>query len=83
MPLITSAITIEINVIVAVSKPSPKKKPTRYICQPDCSVIRPSDDRFAGAQAAVAALTADGLFLGQTSKFFEVLQEMAEKADAA
>jgi hypothetical protein len=50
---------------------------------PDCSVIRPSDDRFAGAQAAVAALTADGLFLGQTPKFFDVLQQMAEQADAA
>jgi hypothetical protein len=50
---------------------------------PLCSVIRPSDDKFAGAQAAVAALTADGLFLGQTPKFFQVLQQMAEEADAA
>jgi hypothetical protein len=50
---------------------------------PHCSVIRPSDDQFAGAQAAVAALTADGLFEGQVPKFFDVLNQMAEAADAA
>jgi hypothetical protein len=34
---------------------------------PQCAVIRPSDDQFAG-QAAVKALTADGLFEGQVSQ---------------
>jgi hypothetical protein len=47
------------------------------------AVIRPSDDRFAGAQAAVKALTDDGLFIGQSTKFFETLQQLAEEADAA
>jgi hypothetical protein len=50
---------------------------------PHCAVIRPSDDRFAGAQAAVTALTNDGLFIGQSTKFFQTLKELAEEADAA
>jgi len=50
---------------------------------PLCAVIRPSDDRFAGAQAAVAALTSDGLFIGQSAKFFQTLNQLAEAADAA
>ena len=50
---------------------------------PHCAVIRPSDDRFAGAQAAVTALTNDGLFTGQSTKFFQTLKELAEEADAA
>jgi hypothetical protein len=32
---------------------------------------------------AVKALTADGLFIGQSSKFFAVLTTIAEEADAA
>jgi hypothetical protein len=50
---------------------------------PHCAVIRPSDDRFAGAQAAVTALTNDGLFTGQSMKFFQTLMQLAEEADAA
>jgi hypothetical protein len=50
---------------------------------PLCAVIRPSDDRFAGAQAAVASLTADGLFTGQSTQFFQTLKQLAEEADNA
>jgi hypothetical protein len=50
---------------------------------PHCSVIRPSGDRFSGARAAVAALTADGLFTGQSTKFFQTLRQLADEADAA
>jgi hypothetical protein len=50
---------------------------------PHCAVIRPSDDRFAGARAAVAALTGDGLFVGQSAKFFQTLKQLAGEADAA
>ena len=32
---------------------------------------------------AVKALTADGLFIGQSPAFFAVLRELAEEADAA
>jgi hypothetical protein len=50
---------------------------------PHCAVIRPSDDRFAGAQAAVASLTNDGLFTGQSAGFFQTLKQLAEEADSA
>jgi hypothetical protein len=50
---------------------------------PHVAIIRPLTDRFAGAVAAVASLTADGLFTGQSRKFFNTLQAMAEQADAA
>ncbi len=50
---------------------------------PHCAVIRPSDDQFAGAQAAVAAFTNDGLFIGQSKKFFQTIHQLAVAADAA
>ncbi|HEY4042806.1 MAG TPA: hypothetical protein VGM32_13300, partial [Rhodopila sp.] len=50
---------------------------------PLCAVIRPSDDRFAGAVAAVQAFTNDGLFIGQTPQFFQLLNHLAREADAA
>jgi TAT (twin-arginine translocation) pathway signal sequence len=50
---------------------------------PHCAVIRPSDDRFAGAQATIASFTADGLFVGQSKQFLNLLHQMAEEADAA
>ena len=50
---------------------------------PHCAVIRPSDDKFAGAVATIASFTADGLFIGQQPKFFKFVQQLAEEADAA
>jgi hypothetical protein len=50
---------------------------------PDCSVIRPTLDRNAGAVAAVKALTADNLFKGQSPRFFSTLMGLARDADAA
>jgi hypothetical protein len=50
---------------------------------PHCAVIRPSDDRFGGAVATIASFTQDGLFFGQSKKFFRVVQELAEEADSA
>jgi hypothetical protein len=50
---------------------------------PHVSIIRPLTDKFAGAVAAVASLTADGLFFGQSRKFLNTLQAMAVEADAA
>jgi hypothetical protein len=50
---------------------------------PRCSVIRPSNDKFAGAVATIASFTADGLFVGQQPKFFQVVNQLAEAADAA
>jgi len=50
---------------------------------PNVSIIRPLTDKFAGAVAAVAGLTASGLFIGQSQQFFNTLQALAEAADAA
>ena len=50
---------------------------------PQCSVIRPSTVHNSGAMAAVNALTADGLFDGQSKKFFAAAHALANAADAA
>jgi hypothetical protein len=50
---------------------------------PLCSVIRPDSTAQGGAQAAVAGLTASGLFNGQNQAFFNLLAELAAEADAA
>jgi hypothetical protein len=49
---------------------------------PPCSIIRPTNT--AGvAMGAVKALTADGLFIGQSPEFFSTLNALAAAADAA
>jgi hypothetical protein len=49
---------------------------------PAVSIIRPT--RTAGAaMAAAKGLTADGLFIGQSEEFFDVLNGLADAADAA
>jgi hypothetical protein len=50
---------------------------------PRVSIIRPLTDKFGGAMAAVQGLTASGLFIGQSQKFFTTIQAMAVAADAA
>jgi hypothetical protein len=50
---------------------------------PPCSVVRPTLDSLAGAQAAVKGLTADGLFDGQSRAFFDFIGRLARDADAA
>jgi hypothetical protein len=50
---------------------------------PNVSMIRPLSDQFGGAKAAAAGLTASGLFIGQSAEFFDILNTMAEAADAA
>jgi hypothetical protein len=49
---------------------------------PICSIIRPTETDGAAA-AALNALTADGLFIGQPPAFFALLTELAQAADAA
>ena len=49
---------------------------------PKCSIIRPTATKGA-AMGAVRALTADGLFWGQSKEFIEVLTDLAQDADAA
>jgi hypothetical protein len=49
---------------------------------PICSIIRPTETDGA-ATAALNALTADGLFIGQPPAFFALLSQLAQAADAA
>jgi len=49
---------------------------------PICSIIRPTATKGA-AMGAAAALTADGLFMGQTKPFFDLIKDLAADADAA
>lgn len=49
---------------------------------PVCSIIRPTETQGA-AMGAVRALTADGLFIGQSPAFFAELNELAAHADMA
>jgi hypothetical protein len=49
---------------------------------PACSIIRPTNTAGA-AMGAVKALTADGLFIGQSKEFFSTLNALAAAADAA
>jgi hypothetical protein len=50
---------------------------------PPVSIIRPLTDKFGGAVATIKSFTADGLFIGQSEKFFKTVQAMAVEADAA
>jgi hypothetical protein len=50
---------------------------------PRVSIIRPLTDKFGGAMAAAKGLTASGLFIGQSQKFFSTLNALAVAADAA
>ncbi len=60
-------------------------EPADFISQqlPKCSVIRPSTVHNSGAMAAVNALTANGLFDGQSKKFFAAAHALAKAADSA
>ncbi len=49
---------------------------------PPVSIVRPTKTQGA-AMGAVKALTADGLFRGQSNEFFEAVTQLAEAADAA
>jgi hypothetical protein len=50
---------------------------------PHVSIIRPLTDTFAGAVATIQSFTADGLFVGQSQKFLDILANMAVEADSA
>ena len=49
---------------------------------PVCSIIRPTETKGA-AMGALKALTDDGLFIGQSPMFTELLRDLAEDADQA
>jgi hypothetical protein len=49
---------------------------------PICSIVRPTETGGA-AMGAVKALAGDGLFIGQTSQFMQLLNDLAADADRA
>ena len=49
---------------------------------PACSIVRPTETNGA-AMGALKALTADGLFIGQTGEFAQLLNDLATDADQA
>jgi hypothetical protein len=59
-------------------------EPCPFLSQnfPICSIIRPTNTTGA-AMGAAKALTADGLFIGQTPAFFELITDLAADADRA
>jgi hypothetical protein len=59
-------------------------EPTAFLNRsfPVCSIIRPTETKNI-AMGALNALTNDGLFIGQTSEFFELLKDLARDADQA
>jgi hypothetical protein len=50
---------------------------------PNVSMIRPLSDKFGGAVATIKSFTADGLFIGQSQEFLNLLNKMAVEADSA
>ncbi len=59
-------------------------EPTIFLSRkfPPVSIIRPTATQGA-AMGAVKALTDDGLFIGQSREFFNLLHQLAQAADAA
>ena len=59
-------------------------EPTAFLNRrlPPCSIIRPTQTRGA-AMGALKALTADGLFIGQSNEFFKLMRTLAVEADRA
>ncbi len=59
-------------------------EPTAFLSRnlPACSIIRPTQTRGA-AMGALKALTADGLFIGQSKEFFTFMHTLAVEADLA
>src|SRR6202453_2769 len=50
---------------------------------PRVSIIRPLTDKFGGAVATIKSFPADGLFIGQSQEFLNLLNTIAVAADAA
>jgi hypothetical protein len=50
---------------------------------PAVSIVRPTLDPLGGAVATIKSFTADGLFQGQSAKFFTTIRKLARDADSA
>lgn len=50
---------------------------------PPCAIIRPTGPHQIGATGAIQGLIDDGLFIGQSKEFIQVILQLAEEADEA
>jgi hypothetical protein len=50
---------------------------------PAVSIVRPTSDAEGGAVATINAFTKDGLFIGQSKEFFDLIMQLAQDADNA
>ena len=50
---------------------------------PAVSIVRPTSDQAGGAVATVNAFIQDGLFIGQSKEFFDLVMQLAHDADNA
>jgi hypothetical protein len=83
-PLVFPDLTNDIPQPEALQSNLIMPEPTVFLSKkfPVCSIIRPTATQGV-AMGAVKALTADGLFVGQSPAFLEVLRDLAEEADSA
>jgi len=70
------------NEVLQANLIMPEPTPFLNTSFPICSIIRPTET-VGAAMGAVKALTADGLFVGQTPEFFQLLADLASDADQA
>jgi hypothetical protein len=59
-------------------------EPTPFLDRkfPICSIIRPTET-IGAAMATIQSFRADGLFIGQTNEFMQLLNDLANDADQA
>ncbi|HET9399356.1 MAG TPA: hypothetical protein VFO34_00250 [Candidatus Acidoferrales bacterium] len=63
-------------------------EPTHFLTNgnrtfPPVAIIRPTSTELGGAMASFNSFATDGLFIGQSKEFFNVMRHLAEQADAA
>jgi hypothetical protein len=79
-PESTNGDTLQANLIMP--------EPTHFLTDdkrtfPPVAIIRPTSTQNGGAVASFNSFVTDGLFIGQQKEFFRVMNDLAEKADAA
>ena len=71
-----------VDELIAANLIMPEACPFLSRSFPVCSIVRPTETTGA-AMGAVKAFTADGLFIGQTAEFVQLLNDLATDADKA
>jgi hypothetical protein len=71
-----------VDELIAANLIMPEPCPFLNRSFPVCSIVRPTETEGA-AMGVVKAFTADGLFIGQTGEFMQLLNDLATDADQA